>query len=552
MGEVAKPMKYDRFSMPAGVSRLLLSLLFAGAYGQWPLYASNQNTYFLKGIALAEGGPLQRDWLVDSANHIPAFTSIVYGGIRWMPAESFYLIHGLVVAVYAYCLLWLIARVFRLSPSNAAVPLALVLLTAAHSEIIHQSLGRTGPAGMTSLATLLRITDGVARQGLLRHYLQPSTFGVLLIVSICLFVSGRSRSATVVGAITPWFHTVYFLPALVLTMVYVAVEWCRGLRRRSLYIAIMAFFLALPPLIYVWWEFGSASVDELRRAHAILIHTRFPHHAEPQRWFGGWAVFQIGWVLLALLVARTDRRLFITLAALFATGCMLTLLQVWSRSDQLAMVQPWRLSVLLVPISTALLVGGLANALLSRWQRNKRAMQLVRYTSLVLLSGLCVAGVSSTISKVERSQRRNQLAEFAARQCVEGATFLVPLMWAEFRLDSRCPIFVDWKSHPYRADEVVEWFERTELVRAFYRGSPGDSAAALEEIRDRSPLTHVVVRRGHQTLAGSSAARLVFKRGSHDVYQLDPRPPQTANQLSRVPGDSLRPRGKAERRSQSR
>ena len=101
--------------------RLLLCLLFAGAYGQAPLYVSNQNTYFLKGIALAEGGPLQRDWLVDSTNHIPAFTAIVYGVVRWMPAESFYLIHALAVAVYAYCLVWLIARVFRVSPSNASV-----------------------------------------------------------------------------------------------------------------------------------------------------------------------------------------------------------------------------------------------------------------------------------------------------------------------------------------------------------------------------------------------------------------------------------------------
>ena len=35
-------------------------------------------------------------------------------------------------------------------------------------------------------------------------------------------------------------------------------------------------------------------------------------------------------------------------------------------------------------------------------------------------------------------------------------------------MNAKVPIFIDWKSHPYLGNEVIEWRERISLVRAFY------------------------------------------------------------------------------------
>jgi hypothetical protein len=77
-------------------------LLFAGANYQWPLFSSNQNTYFLSGLAHAGFGHLSSDWLAQQTDPVPVFSalvSLVHGlGGHWM----FYVLHGLLAAIYLF------------------------------------------------------------------------------------------------------------------------------------------------------------------------------------------------------------------------------------------------------------------------------------------------------------------------------------------------------------------------------------------------------------------------------------------------------------------
>ena len=128
-----KSMSSSRWSLAL---LLLLAVFFAGAYGQWPLYSSNQNPYFLIGIALAETGPLQQDWLVNTTNHIPVFSAYVFSVIKWLFPAVFYFIHAAIVAVYALCLFWLIRRIFKTPLSDPILALSLVLLTLMHADFV--------------------------------------------------------------------------------------------------------------------------------------------------------------------------------------------------------------------------------------------------------------------------------------------------------------------------------------------------------------------------------------------------------------------------------
>jgi hypothetical protein len=42
-------------------------------------------------------------------------------------------------------------------------------------------------------------------------------------------------------------------------------------------------------------------------------------------------------------------------------------------------------------------------------------------------------------------------------------------MWNRFRLVAGRPLFVDQKSHPYLASEVMEWRRRTDAARELYQ-----------------------------------------------------------------------------------
>ena len=50
---------------------LLVACVFSLAYGQAPLYYSNQNQYFLHGLAQAGVGHLHEDWLANTVDPTP-------------------------------------------------------------------------------------------------------------------------------------------------------------------------------------------------------------------------------------------------------------------------------------------------------------------------------------------------------------------------------------------------------------------------------------------------------------------------------------------------
>src|SRR5579883_3127440 len=81
--------------LPARMAALVLSAVaFAAAYGQAPLYYSNQNQYFLHGLAAAGDGQLRADWLARTADPTPVFSGLVAWTARFLHPAAFYLDHA--------------------------------------------------------------------------------------------------------------------------------------------------------------------------------------------------------------------------------------------------------------------------------------------------------------------------------------------------------------------------------------------------------------------------------------------------------------------------
>src|SRR6516162_3029587 len=82
---------------------------FAAAYGQAPLYYSNQNQYFLHGLAAAGDGLLDEDWLANTADPTPIFSGLVALTARFLHPWVFHLYYALLLALYAAALVGVFA-----------------------------------------------------------------------------------------------------------------------------------------------------------------------------------------------------------------------------------------------------------------------------------------------------------------------------------------------------------------------------------------------------------------------------------------------------------
>jgi hypothetical protein len=473
---------------------LVLGALFAAAYGQWPLYSSNQHTYFLRGIARAEGGALQNDWLVGCKDNVPLFSAYVFVVVKWLSPLVFYFVHAFLVTVYAVCLIWLIGRALHISVFDPALLISVVLLTVVHSDLAVTLLNKVDLPLMRLVARLFQsMSEGVAGQPMLRHFHQPSAFGVFLLGSFCGFLAGRRRLAVVLAGIAVWWHAIYLLPAILLIPVYAIVEWRERGRISGLLTGLVGLFVLFPVVLYAWVNFHPTSPAAFAEANRILVHERFPHHADPATWFGLSTVFQIALVIAGLVIIRKDRSFLMLFAYLFAVASTLTVVQILTESDALAMLLPWRLFVLLVPVSASLALAFIVRWILARlpWTLARR-----RGTTLVclgLMALLGAAGILTTVVGTRAPRYPADLVAYVSERCNRDHTYLVPIEWEWFRLATGCPVFVDLKSHPYKDTEVIEWHRRIKAARSFYAASnPTEQARLLAGIAQGWGVTHLV------------------------------------------------------------
>ena len=73
---------------------------------------------------------------------------------------------------------------------------------------------------------------------------------------------------------------------------------------------------------------------------------------------------------------------------------------------------------------------------------------------------------------------------------------LIPPKLDYVRMYSGLPIFIDWKHHAFRFDQVIEWKKRMDLANDFYASKKiEDQGIKLEEIQKIEYISHVLIKR---------------------------------------------------------
>jgi hypothetical protein len=212
-GEYVKREPRPRLLGPAGWA--LAGLVLALAYTQAPLFSGNQNTKFLIGLARAGYGSLSRDWLANTTDPFPLFTALVRWTAALFPPEAFYVYSVLLFAVYVVALVGIGSSISGIGRSRSALFVYFALLVFMHSRLF----GRLSALAIGWNAPRL-LHFGVANQYILGRVFQPCVFGVLLPLSVLLFLRGRHRAAALLLGASAAMHPAYVLGAVCLALAY--------------------------------------------------------------------------------------------------------------------------------------------------------------------------------------------------------------------------------------------------------------------------------------------------------------------------------------------
>ena len=498
------------------------SLAFGVAFTQWPLYSENQDTKFLHGLARAGYAMLNQDWLANTLDPLPPFSWLVSLTYGLLHQTFFYLYHALLLGVYLFSVLGIASHVFPLRKSQAGQIVFLVIVIALHATLLPPfSLPLLG----TSLGWLLQA--GVAGQYLFNPVFQPSTFGVLLIASIYLFLRGQPYWATLLAAVAAVFHSAYLPSAAVLAAAYALITlndgWRSGRKfwpafRPALGIGLLALVVVTPILIYNALVFAPTTAELWRRSQDIIVNFRIPQHSLPELWLDNTVFFKVGLVSVALVLVRKSRLLPIMLLA-FLVAVLGTAAEMLTGNDTLAFVAPWRISAFLVPLASVLIVGWLVATIFERFRRPlARLDRAIVILSLIALAVLVARGglAMRDSFQARRQSDRYAMFEFVRRSRAPGQVYLTDTSMAEFRLATGAAQFVTFKSHPYKDVEVIEWQDRLLAANDFYADPTCDKLAGLAA---RYKITDVVL--GTDRLpAGCPATAEVYRDGGYRVLRI--------------------------------
>jgi hypothetical protein len=385
----------------------------------------------------------------------------------------------------------------------------------------------------------------VAGQYILGGMLQPSAFGMLLVVAVCLFVRGRSYLAGALVALTATVHSTYLLAGVFLTLGFLTVLLAEKQVRQALALGAWTLALVLPVTVYAVVTFRPTSPETFAEAQHILANIRIPHHTQPGLWFDDIAGAQAAWIVLALGLTRRTR-LFLVLAVPFVLAVLLTLAQVVTGSDTLALLFPWRISAVLVPAATTVVLSRLA-VVPARWLEGP----IARGVSAAAVALLAAGGVWIMASRQGYSTNDDELPvmDFVRRSREPGQLYLlpvrvpkastrgslssdfkplpdkkedlrlIPLDLQRFRLYTGAPIYVDFKAIPYKDADVIEWHRRIEAAQAIYediRGGRLSQAAAKMRARG---ITHLIVPAGPEP-RGAGLKRVHEEDPRYHVYRV--------------------------------
>ncbi|NPV42103.1 MAG: hypothetical protein HPY72_12280 [Anaerolineae bacterium] len=486
-------------------------LIFIASYSLTPLFTSNQNQYFLHGMAQAGLGSLDQDWLANTADPAPVFTAIVKWTYLLLKSNIWFHIYYIaILALYFFSLLKINLKLFREQTERKNILVTAIVIILGNSYLLRYALMHFINPSWGFL-----LDGGVADQKILGTVLQPSIFGVLFITSLFFFLSHKPYLAVLMASLAAVFHPTYLLSAAILVLSYLleTVYESRDLKKAFL-LGIAALVFVAPIVLYVFSNFSD--LTRPNDAASILVNVRIPHHALIREWFDFSAIIRVALIVLGILAIWKEKKISIPLLVMFIFSLSLTLLQVIINNDQLALMFPWRISALLVPVCSTIALSKLAFVMLDRIKTGS-AKKILLGGAIALLALAACFGIYRSVALFNEKAANTEsgLIAWVTETSTDKDNFLIPIGLETFRTATLRPAYVDFFSIPYASQDVVDWYHRVLSANKYYEDGDCDE---LYNIRHDYKITHIVTEsRDPQTVCKNM--HLVYADKAYTVYR---------------------------------
>jgi len=186
----------------------LLIIVFAVSNTLTPLYFSNQNTYFLHGLANSNFGVLSYDWLANTTDPFPLFSLLVSQTYSNAPTFFFHIYYIFILGVFICSIMGIASKVWEINRSHIEYFIYFVVITSLCSSAVGNLSQKLIGYNLSHL-----LEGGVAGQKILGSVFQPSIFGVFLLLSVYAFLRNRPFVAVLFSGVAATFHASDLLSA---------------------------------------------------------------------------------------------------------------------------------------------------------------------------------------------------------------------------------------------------------------------------------------------------------------------------------------------------
>ncbi|MEO5369969.1 MAG: hypothetical protein H7833_07850 [Magnetococcus sp. DMHC-1] len=470
----------------------VFALFFSVSCAQIYPFSGNQNTYFVHAMILANWGELSRDWLASTLSSIPYFDHLLAWAFQFMGVGSFYALYILLMALSAFCLGGIVLYVFPLHHHPLRLLIWFVAVQFVFSSVFAKAM-------MVIFKTALPqhlFISGEAWQIVFTSSLEPATFGLGLVMAIYLFLINRYYLAVFAAILSCTLHTGILLATVWLLGAFFWILWRDGWGWQRLgRLSLFSGLLSLPVLIYVLLYFSPTSAEISKRARQIIAFEFLPYHADSHMWLGWDTLFRFCLVICAIFLVARQRVLRSILLIPLLLAVVGTVVQYLTRDSFLGLLFPWRISSVLVPMATVLILAWILVRLPEPPPLSHPAGKAGMAVLFLLAFFLSGSGIYRTISSYDQGEHSDESGAMKHMRdhWDKESVYLVPIDMLRARLYSGMPVYVDGKGHPFRDQDFLQWWERVHRVRAFYAGLTANSCFSAQEVSKAFGVSHVIV-----------------------------------------------------------
>lgn len=467
---------------------IFLSFLFVLTVQIFDIYKGNA-AHLIHSIKFFDSNKLQNDWIANQEHHLPLFTYFNYFLIKIFSKNVIFFIHSFLLAL---------------------CPLSLFLIS---KELFPKLCNRNLSILWFSLFTILyhenSFFSGVAGQTVIDAGYQPASFAVLFFLGIHFFLIKKNMISIIFICLSASFHPTYVLHSGFLIISILGYQlWTKkylNFFKETIFYIILIF----PITIFIIINFFLIDKNLILVGQEILLN-RIPHHANIHHWLTYKDFIFLFIYFFSLYLIRKNYRFFIFFLFFGLFPTFITIIQYYINSNSIALAFPWRTSVFIMPISSLIILSFFLNKI----DLGNSKLKILSY---------CLIAIVSTVFFVKSHYIKNSNLEFQNKLILVKEIrknfnsidrILIPIDLDYIRMNTGLPIFVDWKHHAFRYDQLIEWKLRIDLAKDFFESNTlQGQLVKLKKIQEIEQISHILIKKDKSTIECNDLV-------NHNVYML--------------------------------